>query len=78
MSRQVALVRKSGRQSYLRQRQLRLSQQLLDVIQPSAQQIAVRRLPYRLVECSRKMVPRKSGHGRQRIETNFLVKCDSM
>jgi hypothetical protein len=44
------------------------------MIQSPAQQIAVRRLPYRLVEGARKMVPGKSGHGSQRIEANFLVK----
>jgi hypothetical protein len=74
MSRQVALVRKTGRQRYLRQGQLRLSQQLLNMIQPPPQKITVRRLPNRLVKGARKMIPGKSGHGSERIEANSLVK----
>jgi hypothetical protein len=70
----VALIRKTRCQRYLGQGQLRLSQQLLDMIQPPAQQITVRRLPNGLVESARKMISGKSGHGSERIEANSLVK----
>lgn len=74
MAGQVALVAKTGRQGDLGQRQLRLSQHLLDVIQPAAQKIAVRWHPHGLVEGARKMVPRKPGHGGERIEADSPVK----
>jgi hypothetical protein len=74
MAGQVALIGKTGRQGYLGQRKLRLFQHLLDMVQPPAQQIAVRWHPYGLVKGARKMIPGKPGHGGERIEADSTVK----
>jgi len=70
----MALIGKAGRQGDLGQRQLGISQQLLDMIQPPAQQVTVRRHSYGLVEGAREMISRESCHGREGIEADLLVK----
>lgn len=71
--REMALVRKTSRQGYFRQRSMCLPQHVFHLFQAPPQQIRVRRHPYRLVECPRKMVSRKARQGGQSIEANLFI-----
>ena len=70
---EMALVRKTSRQGYFRQRSMCRSQHAFHLFQPPPQQIRVRRHPYRLVECPRKMVGRKTGQSGQSIEADLFI-----
>src|SRR5580693_6367745 len=73
VAREMALVRKTSRQGYFRQRSMCLPQHLFHLFQAAPQQIRVRRRPYRLVECPGKMVGRKPCQSGQSIEADLFI-----
>jgi hypothetical protein len=70
---EVTLVGKPNSNCDLGQWQLSVTQHLFDVFEASPQQISVRRRPNRLSESAREMVRGKPRHGRERVESYFLV-----
>ena len=71
--REMALVRKTSRQGYFRQRSMCLSQHVFHMFQAPPQQIGVRRYPHRLVECPSKMVGGKPCHSGQSVEAHLFI-----
>ena len=73
MPRQMALVGKSGYGRYFREREPGFMQHSLGTFQTPAQQVAVGRHSYRLVEGAREMMRGEACHGSQGLQAYFLV-----
>ena len=73
MSSEMTLVGKPGGQGDFRQRQLSLTEHVLNVLEAPLQQISVRRHSNRFSESTCEMVRGKPCHGSETAEANLLI-----
>ena len=73
MAIKVALVGEAGGEGDVRERELRVAEHLLDMLEPAAKEIAVRRNAERLLESAGEVVRGETGDGREGVEADLFA-----